>query len=257
MPILAKADQSMFKGTVSFSARIRGNGLTFPLFTFNPSDQGVDKVNIEGPNGEEILSTVHLASIPTRENGISLATEVNTAALNRISFCHDIAIENARITNTAFSQVPPQSDAHLEINVGDCIHLGDAVSFVLGLDPTHLKTELEQASHRGEQYFGLYRSARQSGSPVEEFMNLYQILMILFNDSQRDIDAFIVCQEPAVPQTQHPKKPTGTMETIYSRLRNEFGHDRQGVNLDNTKKDMAACLGGLIAITKRAIELKT
>ena len=45
------------------------------------------------------------------------------------------------------------------------------------------------------------------------------------------------------------------METVYTRLRNELGHSRKGVNLQDTKAEMANQLGGLIAITKRAIEL--
>jgi hypothetical protein len=53
----------MFKVTVKFRARIKGNGLTFPLLEFNPDKPGVDKVEIEGPTGDEILSTVHLASV--------------------------------------------------------------------------------------------------------------------------------------------------------------------------------------------------
>jgi len=54
----------MYTGTVTFSARIKGNGLTFSLCEFNPRKPGVDKVEIEGRNGDqngnEILSTVYL-----------------------------------------------------------------------------------------------------------------------------------------------------------------------------------------------------
>ncbi len=37
----------MFKGTVTFCATIKGNGLTFPLVEFNPHEPGIDKVEIE------------------------------------------------------------------------------------------------------------------------------------------------------------------------------------------------------------------
>ena len=59
----------MFKGTVTFCARIKGNGLTFPLCEFNHGEPGVDKVALIGWNGDEILSTVYLASVETREAG--------------------------------------------------------------------------------------------------------------------------------------------------------------------------------------------
>jgi hypothetical protein len=53
----------MFRGTVTFRARIKGNGLTFPLLEFNPHEPGVDRVEVEGPHGDEIVSSVHLASV--------------------------------------------------------------------------------------------------------------------------------------------------------------------------------------------------
>ncbi len=46
------------------------------------------------------------------------------------------------------------------------------------------------------------------------------------------------------------------METVYTRLRNELAHTRPGVSLHNTKTEMASRVGELVALTKRAIELR-
>jgi hypothetical protein len=132
--------------------------------------------------------------------------------------------------------------------------LSGEVKLVVGIAAAQLKTELEQPSPPGENNFGLFRSARQSLSPVEEFMHLYNILLMLYNDKQADVDSFIVSEDPAVPQTRAPLKQ-GVMETVYTRLRNELAHKRAGVNLGNTKSEMAQRLGGLIRLTKRAIEM--
>ncbi len=78
---------------------------------------------------------------------------------------------------------------------------------------------------------------------------------MIYNDKQTEVDSFIISEDPPVPQTQHPEKKPGAKETVYTRLRNEFAHKRAGVNLDNTKSEMANRLGGLIGLTKRAIEL--
>lgn len=244
----------MFKGTVKFRARIKGNGLTFPLFEFNPGEPGVEKVEVEGSSGDEILSTVHLASVATAEDGRAIATKVNTAALNRISVFHGIAIENGESTGDQFARLDPQPGV-LQVAAGNYVITGAAAKLIVGIPTARLKTELEQASPPGEHNFGLFRSARQSMSPVEEFMHLYHILLMLLNDSQADVDAFIIGEDPAVPQTQHPLKGPGVTETVYTRLRNELAHKRAGVNLHNTKAEMANRLGGLIALTKRAIEL--
>lgn len=246
----------MLKGTVNFNAMIKGSGLTFPLVEFNPNEPGVDKVEIEGPKGDDIQTTVYLAFVLSREEGRALAAKVNTAALNRISFNHNIAIENARLRGAQFSSLNPQPGV-LEVACGEQLQISDEARLVLGIAATRLKMELEQATLPGENNFGLFRSARQSLSPIEEFMHLYHILRMIYNDRQADVDSFIVREDPAVPQTQDPRpgKQQGKMETVYTRLRNEFAHKRPDTNLENTKSEMANRLGGLIGLTKRAIEL--
>ena len=255
----------MFKGTVIFQARIRGNGLTFPLGEFKPSEPGVDKVEIKAEikpeNGDESVNviecTVHLPSMATREAGIAMAMKVSTMALNRISFLHSKAIENEKITGMQFSPLNPTPGA-LYAEAGCCAIVGQPVGLVDGISAEGIKAELEQKSPPGEKYYGLLRSARQSTSPVEEFMHLYNVLLMLCNkglsrELQENVDKFILVEEPAVQQTPHPLF-RGVSETVYTRLRNEFGHARAGVNLDDTKAEMTTHLAGLIAITKCAIE---
>jgi hypothetical protein len=117
-----------------------------------------------------------------------------------------------------------------------------------------VRSLLEHPALPGEHNYGLFRSATQATSAVEEFMFLYHILLMIHRDSQIVADKFIVSEDPTVPQTPQPHKPA-VMETLYTRLRNEVGHTRPGVNLDATKSEMAARLSGLRALTKRAIEL--
>ncbi len=244
----------MLKGTVTFRARIKGNGLTVPVCEFNPHEPGIDKVQVEGPNGDEILTIVRLASVGTAEDGKAIATKVNTSVIDRIAFFHGIAIEDARIVDAQFSRLDPEPGV-LEAAPGDFLFIGDAVKMVIGIPAASLKTELERASPPGERNFALFRSARQSTSPVEEFMHLYHILLMLLQDDQSSVDAFICCEELGVPQTPDPRPHKRSMETVYTRLRNEFAHKRAGVNLNDTKAEMANRLGGLVTLTARAIEL--
>jgi hypothetical protein len=250
----------MFQGTVTFQARIKGNGLRFPLVEFNPGNPGVEKVEIEGPNGDDIRTTVYLASVTSPSAGRALATEVHKATLDRIAFNRDLVIENGRITGSQFSPLNPQPGV-LSVDTGEYLLTGSEVRFVLSCSAVHLKTELMQALPPGQQYYGLFRSARQSLSPVEEFMHLYHILLMLNNDSQADVDAFIKSQEPGVVQTPQPpipgqrkRRPGPIMETVYTKLRNEFSHKRAHVDLERTKSEMEKQLPGLIKLTKQVIE---
>jgi hypothetical protein len=177
--------------------------------------------------------------------------------MNRISFLHSKAIENEKTTSTHFSPLNPTPGA-LYADAGCLVMTGIPAGLVDGISSECIKAELEQTSHPGEQFYGLLRLARQSMSPVEEFMHLYNALLMLCNkglarELQENVDKFILVKEPAVQQTPHPLF-RGVMETVYTRLRNEFGHARAGVNLDDTKAQMTKHLGGLIALTKRAIE---
>lgn len=124
--------------------------------------------------------------------------------------------------------------------------------------PSTIKGELERGTYPGERWFGLFRSALQSEGPVEKYMSLYQILLMLFNDKQQRVDEFIRNQDPSVPQSLSPNPNSRNleiMETIYSRLRNEFAHRRLGVNINDTKVAMAQRWSNLAALTKRGIEL--
>jgi hypothetical protein len=184
------------------------------LVEFNPNEPGVEKGEIEGPNGDEILSTIHLASVATDEEGKNNATKVKTAALNRISFFHSIAIENAQIIRSQFFPLNPPPGLNLSAQPGSLSLTGRPARLVVGLSAANLKMKLEQGAAPGEQNFGLLRSARQSISAVEEFMHLYHILMMLFNDSQPAVDNFIRNEEPGVPLSPDPRPNQSRMETV-------------------------------------------
>jgi hypothetical protein len=85
-------------------------------------------------------------------------------------------------------------------------------------------------------------------------MHLYNILLMLFDDSQACVDEFILRENPGVLLTPDPRPNRTKNETVYTRLRNQFAHKR-GADLDQTKAEMKNCLSGLVALTKRTIEL--
>ena len=205
---------------------------------------------ITAPNGNDILTTVHLTAVPDEKTGEELASKVHKAAVDRIAFAHVIAIDLGQITETDFSPVDPAPNT-LNAGTGRLTSTGFPPQLVHGFSADRVKNELEEVAPAGLRHFGLFRSALRSESPVEAFMHLYHILLMFFGDSQRRLDDFIRIEEPGVPETPH----RGVNETVYSRLRNEFGHSRQDVDLEATKSEMKARLASLIKLTKRAIEL--
>jgi hypothetical protein len=249
----------MFQGTVSFQTTIKGNGIRFSVVECHSNEPGVEKVEIDGPTGYELHATIHLASVASPNDGRMLAAKVHQKALDRIAFHYGLAIESLRCVGDQFSPLNPPPDVHT-VAVSESVSASDTSTVFSDIAPAELKTVLTQASPPGKRYYGLFRAARQSLSPVEEFMHLYHILLMLCNQQYQDekqwrVEDFIKSEDPNVPETPDPRDPK-VMETVYTRLRNEFGHRRVGVDLDKTKSEMATHLGGLMALTKRAIELQ-
>ena len=242
----------MLKGSVSFLAAIKGNGVTFRLFEFNPKEPGVDKVEIEAPNGDEIVGRVHFVAVTSKAEARMLAARVTTIALNRIAFIYNLVMETARLTSDHFTRLasPP---GVIEVESGDVVSVGGEARLVRSLQATTVKAELEQQVFPGEHNYGLFCFVTRLESPVEEFMFLYNLLLRFFNDSQENVDQFIVGVTPAVPTTPSPRK-AGATETVYRRLRNEVGHYRPGATPEKTRKEVAENVAGLRALTKRAIE---
>ena len=136
---------------------------------------------------------------------------------------------------------------------GHIIITGFAAKVSRGISSATIQSELEEVEPSGEINFSHIRSARLSVGPVEEFMHLYAILLIFNNDSQQKVDEFVVSIEPNVQQTRSPKKTkTIALETVYTRLRNEFAHKR-GAVLSTTKLEMSKHLAGLRTIVQQAI----
>lgn len=245
---------TMFRGTVSYQASTRGSGIKFPAFDANPGEPGVDKVTFEGPDGLNITSTVHLSAVPSEHTGRTLAETVNETMLDRLAYHTGMILERARQTGESFSPMTPPAGGPLVVKYTTTVGMSTSAFLVKVIPTAPLQTALEDPVPPGERHFALFRSALQSASPVERFMHLYNLLLMLYSDSQKDLDAFIMSEEPGVPRTQHPKKPPGVMETVYTRLRNEFAHTRPGVLMAQTKKEMEARLGALVQHVRRAIE---
>ena len=251
----------VLKGTVSFEATLTDSRLDFPRFEFRRARHpDIEKIELESANGT-IRATVHFATVATRQDAERVGAEGFEAVLSELAYDYNLAIENARRTSVALTRVNPIPDV-LEAATGEFVAVGQAVVLAIGLGRANvetLRTKLERATPPpGEPMYGLFRIALCATSPVERFMLLYHVLSALLpdrngEDSQREVDTFIRREQPGVVETPHPRRPWS--ETIYSRLRNELAHRRPGVDLRTTRTEIAAHVGGLVNLAKRAIEL--
>jgi hypothetical protein len=177
----------MFNGAVTVVARIRGNGLEFSPFTFDPKEPGVVKIELDGSDGHELRATVYLAGVASQQAGRAIASKAMSAALDRVAFHYLASVDNARITGDSFTPAEPVP-GQPAVAVGDDVCVNCTGDVTRAVDSDGVRSRLEQAAPPGECHYALMRSARQSASPIEEFMHLYNILLMLHNDRQSDVD---------------------------------------------------------------------
>jgi hypothetical protein len=242
----------MVKGTVTCRAEIRGNGIEFPKVMFTPREPEIDRAEIQGLQGAELRCVVSFASVASSQQGRAVAARVAQAAFDRVAVFHSIAVCPTHIVDAEFTPVHPVPGT-LADEAGKVLLVGEQPRCSIGIPSARIQTELEEVSPSGEQYFGLHTSARRSASRPEEFMHLYHILLMLCSDNQAELDEFIRRERPAVAQSPDPRPGRTNMETVFTRLRNEFAHRRAGVSLETTKTEMAQWVDALTTLTARAI----
>ena len=100
-----------------------------------------------------------------------------------------------------------------------------------------------EAFHRRYNYDLLKRLnfARSLKDPVSRFLSLYAMLASVAEDQQPAIDRLIRAEEPTVASSQSPKH--GRPETIFTRLRNELAHHRDGVSVFATHEEIDLHVG--------------
>lgn len=256
----------MYKGTVIFTASFKGfSFLHIEPLEFRPVDKQIEKISISAPKGDikpSIGGIVYLSKVKTKEYGADIAITMINRALDWLTHKYDVVIESANVTGSAFTTLNPESGEKSSVSASRLCsvtakpNVSDVLEATITPPSSEIKKllESEPSSIPGENNLWLYRAALRSESQIEEFMHLYQILMLLLSggtDKQKFVDDFIRNEEPNVPQTPHPDNKWN--ETVYSRLRNELTHNRLGLDPYITKEETKKYLPGLRRLTKTAI----
>ena len=87
--------------------------------------------------------------------------------------------------------------------------------------------------------------------PVGRFISLYTLLLHKYADNQKAVDEEILKIDSTVAQFKRPYQQVH--ETIFSKLRNEMSHKREGINLLETQYEIKLNVDRFEAIVKRLI----
>lgn len=120
------------------------------------------------------------------------------------------------------------------------------------LDGKKIEVLARDFSRLNELYYMAFRFAIRESDPVSRYLFLYNILLQIHDDSQKNVDNFIRTENPQVQQSPRPDEPS-IIETIFTRLRNEVGHARPNVIPANTRKEISENVAQLQSLVKKAI----
>jgi hypothetical protein len=82
----------------------------------------------------------------------------------------------------------------------------------------------------------MYYDAATVIEPVGRFISLYTLLLHKFSDNQKAVDEAILQIDPTVAQFKSPHAKNH--ETVFSKLRNEMSHKREGTNILETQNEI-------------------
>lgn len=247
----------MYSGYVRFHAIVED--LELPQMSISSIDPQVSSVELIAPAGSPLEITVRFVSIATEEDARVAARAVAVDIADRVAFELKLSVGDPWHESEAFSPVTGSAPA------GGAIMLGQSIGFsttgAVWVRPNtsaiaSLKTTLETPTSAlvGYHLMSTYRSALKVKNPVDRFLCLYNILLLKNGDNQKAVDIFIQTHDPGVATSPSPKFP-GVIETVYTRLRNEFSHIRSGTTFDRTRQEMEQNLAGLKEMAGRACQI--
>jgi hypothetical protein len=96
-----------------------------------------------------------------------------------------------------------------------------------------------------------FNFARSLEDPVSRFLSLYAMLSAVARDNQQEIDQLIRTEEPTVACSPSPRG--SRHETIFTRLRNELAHHRDGVSVFSTHEEIRMHVGRFEWLVRRIL----
>jgi hypothetical protein len=254
----------MSECVLTFASRVEG--IEFRSIDCPSDHPSITKVEVSSGNGGDVTFKISLTDVSDPGEARAIARRAAARAADALSFNLGRAVTEPRLVEEAATEVivdvSGKRDVHAKVGtVISTVTQASCVSLLGEAGLGELETALSRVNPPGEPNYVLFRSALGATGPASKFLALYQILDLLINQdkieaNQDKIDQFIREQDPSVPVTKTKPRKNGSFkdETLYTRLRNEYMHNRSDVTLAATRAGMEANLAGLVSLVQTAIK---
>lgn len=207
----------MITDTVTYSASVEGFELEEEL-NVSPPEFEIEKIAFKTKKSDEIVQieiTVTLKDIFASDKFGSITNPAVERILNRIALRYDIVyIGKPRCSGYSLLE---RTGSNVSSVLRTHISLWDHLvgTYRPGEEERkQLKAYLEKSNlFPGENLYGLFNYSNRQKDPVTRFMFLYNILLSLYNDTQSDVDAFILTEELRVITIQRTYLQNGKQKT--------------------------------------------
>jgi hypothetical protein len=200
----------------------------------------VDKVEIRSLNEKQVLVKVCFKQVATPEDADSISRVIAAQVADRLAFEYKVSAGDPVKGDSSFESRDAGGTVHAFVsNTLTFSTSGCLTRTVTATEVPRLRTAIEASEPKKDPYYAQFRWIMRQEDPVARFMHLYKILLPLEggpNNTQRLVDAFIVGQEPGAQQVFNSYLSRN--ETIYTRLRNEVGHEIAGTTPASTRQGM-------------------
>ncbi len=240
----------MATGSISFTASVEDLHLKeVEISCRHPS---VKRVLLRSQEDEKLHIDFELINVFSKTDALSIVNDFVGPIVSRISYELNCPIGEPRCTGAS---LPTDSSGSWYRVAGSLILMNDIVSATVKPGKTHrenLKQRLELPLSKTDLYLELYRFCLTQKDPLARFLSLYHLLAVLFRDNQDRVDSAILGVNSATEVTLSPFKK-GKRETVYTRLRNEIVHNRDGKHLQETKIEVKTKVDDFQEIIRKLI----
>lgn len=246
----------MSEGKIEYSFKC--NGLELKTIKIPLGLDSFPYVAIETIDDDVLRATFVTKDIYTEKEARSITDQLIEKLTERLSFFLEIAVTKPIFTS---SSLPHQrDDGKHGLKVTSSLGLDGIIRDVIQPDDEKLEniiSFLENPPAVNELLISEFAYSLTPRDPLAKFMLLYNLILQIVGDSQKKVDETIKKYDPNVFVIKIKRKVNGIEkefeETIYTKLRNEIAHKRDGVFKQDTIKEIKDNLTQFIRIVKKTV----
>ena len=240
----------MATGTISYYAL--SSGLELDEIKISNANSKIQDIIIKTEYSDRISITLTLINVFSSKEAGTICEDIVNVLLDKLAIEFNIPIGEPQCSGIS---LPTDESGTKNVVMTSLVQAYDILEGDLKPGEERIEELVQKLSNETpprNQHLSLYRFSVKQKDPVAKFMFLYNILLLLYNDSQKDLDAYVRRCNPNIQQSPRPDK-IHIIETIYTRLRNEVAHCRSSVLPEHTSKEIADNIISFQEIVKAAV----